>query len=418
MSHRRIRVQNTSDMEMFRGLDYSVSRAVQAGRIVHLEGQTGIPLSGEGFIGEGDPAAQAENAMQCVKVLLEEAGSKMEDIVKITTYVTDASFRAQVYPVLAKHLGDVYPCSTGLVVKALATPIVDFEIDVYAVIPGDEEHVRIRKGTTKGGYLLPDMNFRASKAVRAGQNVYLTGATGLTLDGSDFVGKGDPAAQADNAMRCVKTLLEEVGARMEDICKVTTYVTKHEYRADVYPVLSRHMKDVRPVSTGLIIPALAAPEIDFEIDVFAVIPEKSETNRRIRHTNTNLHEAVDPRLPGLDYKLARAIRAGDKVFMQGQVGRTFDGGFVGKGDPAAQAGNAMRCVRQLLEEAGASMEDICKTIVYVKDVSYRKIVYPVIAEHMKGVDPVSTGVVVDSFGHHDVDFEIDVFAVVGGAAHA
>lgn len=418
MSHRRIRVQNTNDMEMFRGLDYSVSRAVQAGRIVHLQGQTGIPLSGQGFIGEGDPAAQAENAMQCVKALLEEAGSRMEDIVKITTYVTDASYREQVYPVLAKHLGDVYPCSTGLVVKSLATPIVDFEIDVFAVIPGDEDHVRIRKGTTKGGYLLPDMNFRAAKAVRAGRNVYLTGATGLTLDGSDFVGKGDPAAQADNAMRCVKTLLEEAGARMEDICKVTTYVTKHEHRAEVYPVLSRHLKDVRPVSTGLIIPALAAPEIDFEIDVFAVVPEEGETNRRIRPTNTNLHEAVDPRFPGLDYKLARGIRAGDQIFLQGQVGRTFDGGFVGKGDPAAQAGNAMRCVRQLLEEAGGSMEDICKVIAYVKDVSYRDMVYPVMAEHMKGVDPVSTGVVVDSFGHHDVDFEIDVFTVVPGAAHA
>jgi enamine deaminase RidA (YjgF/YER057c/UK114 family) len=64
------------------------------------------------------------------------------------------------------------------------------------------------------------------------------------------------------------------------------------------------------------------------------------------------------------------------------------------------------------------MEDICKVIAYVKDVSYRDMVYPVIAEHMKGVEPVSTGVVVDSFGHHDVDFEIDVFTVVGGAAHA
>lgn len=63
------------------------------------------------------------------------------------------------------------------------------------------------------------------------------------------------------------------------------------------------------------------------------------------------------------------------------------------------------------------MGDICKVIAYVKDVAYREQVYPVIAEHMKDVDPVSTGVVVDSFGHPDVDFEIDVFAVVG-AAHA
>ena len=137
MSHERIRVANTKGGTMFPGLDYSISRAVRAGRVVHLQGQTGIPLDGEGFVGEGDPAAQADNAMRCVKALLEEAGARMEDICKITTYVTDASCRAQIYPVLARRLGDVHPCSTGIVVKALAEPHIDFEIDVFAVIPED-----------------------------------------------------------------------------------------------------------------------------------------------------------------------------------------------------------------------------------------------------------------------------------------
>jgi len=36
----------------------------------------------------------------------------------------------------------------------------------------------------------------------------------------------------------------------------------------------------------------------------------------------------------------------------------------------------------------------------------------VLAEHLKGVFPVSTGLVVTRFGHDDVDFEIDVFAVI------
>ena len=88
--HRRIRVKNTRDESMFPGLDYEVSRAVRAGNVVHLQGQTGIPLDGGEFVGKGDPAAQADNAMRCVRALLEEAGARMEDICKITTYVTDA----------------------------------------------------------------------------------------------------------------------------------------------------------------------------------------------------------------------------------------------------------------------------------------------------------------------------------------
>ncbi len=135
----RVRVKNTKDETMFPGLDYEVSRAARVGNVVHLQGQTGIPLEGGGFVGRGDPAAQADNAMRCVKTLLEEAGARMEDICKVTTYVTRSSYRELVYPVLARHLGDAHPCSTGIVVKALAEPHIDFEIDVYAVIPEDRE---------------------------------------------------------------------------------------------------------------------------------------------------------------------------------------------------------------------------------------------------------------------------------------
>ena len=268
-------------------------------------------------------------------------------------------------------------------------------------------HTRIRKGSTRGGYLMPDKDYRACMAVRANDQVFLTGATGLTLDGG-FVGEGDPAAQAHNAMNVVRTLLEEAGARMEDICKVTTYVTDHSYRRQVYPVLAEHLRGVNPVSTGLVISALARPELDFEIDVFAVIPRDGSEHRRYRLFNTR---SKYPLLPGLDYGLARAVRANDSVYLQGQTGWTFDGDFVGLGDPAAQADNAMRCVGTLLEEAGSGMEDICKVITYVKDASHRNDVYPVLAKHMRGVQPVSTGLVVEGFGRPEVDFEIDVFAV-------
>ena len=135
MAHKRFGMTNTKDGTMFSGLDFEVSRAVRAGNHVFLQGQTGITLDGQGFAGDGDPAAQAENAMQCVKTLLEEAGGRMEDICKITTYVTEQSYRALVYPVIARHLKGVSPVSTGLVVKALAEPVIDFEIDVFAVIP-------------------------------------------------------------------------------------------------------------------------------------------------------------------------------------------------------------------------------------------------------------------------------------------
>ena len=58
-----------------------------------------------------------------------------------------------------------------------------------------------------------------------------------------------------------------------------------------------------------------------------------------------------------DDELCQALRAGNLVFLRGQVGATFDGRTVGLGDPAAQAEQAMRNVEQRLEEAGAALAD-------------------------------------------------------------
>ena len=137
-------------------------------------------------------------------------------------------------------------------------------------------HERIGVVTTRGGLMFPNLEYRTSRAVRAGRHIFLQGQTGLTLDGKRFVGEGDPAAQAEQAMSNVRSLLEEAGAKMDDICKVTTYVTDSAHRDLVYPVLARYLHEVAPVSTGLVVKALALPEMDFEIDVFAVIPDDRE----------------------------------------------------------------------------------------------------------------------------------------------
>ncbi|MDQ0252813.1 enamine deaminase RidA (YjgF/YER057c/UK114 family) [Evansella vedderi] len=113
------------------------SMVVRAGNHIFMRGQTGFDLEGN-FHGENDVIEQTENACRCIKQLLEEAGGRMEDVCKLTTYVTDRSFRKDVYSVIAKHFDGVYPVSTGLVVDGLALPEMLVEIDVEAVITGEE----------------------------------------------------------------------------------------------------------------------------------------------------------------------------------------------------------------------------------------------------------------------------------------
>ena len=109
------------------------------------------------------------------------------------------------------------------------------------------------------------------QAIRADNHVFLRGQVGATFDGG-IVGLGDPARQADQAMRNVRTLLEESGSRLEHVVKMTVYVTDWVHREPVYKVIGEWMRGIRYCSTGVIVAGLARPEWVVEIDAHAVIP--------------------------------------------------------------------------------------------------------------------------------------------------
>jgi enamine deaminase RidA (YjgF/YER057c/UK114 family) len=136
VSHVRLRKFNTRDAYPEQQLDNDVCMVVRAGNTVYLRGQTAMGLDGK-IVGIGDPAAQTENAMACAKILLEEAGSRLEDIVKVTIFITDRAYREPVYRAVGKWLKGVFPVSTGLIVQGLAKPEYLMEIDIIAEIPAD-----------------------------------------------------------------------------------------------------------------------------------------------------------------------------------------------------------------------------------------------------------------------------------------
>jgi len=134
-------------------------------------------------------------------------------------------------------------------------------------------HIRLRKFNTGKTYPEQKLDNDLSMSVRAGNFVFLRGQVGQALDGGN-VGIGDVTVQTEQAMRNVKQLLEEQGARLADVCKIVIYIIDPRYREAVYRVIGKWLKGVYPVSTGIVVQALARPEWLVEVDVFAVIPEK------------------------------------------------------------------------------------------------------------------------------------------------
>ena len=131
------------------------------------------------------------------------------------------------------------------------------------------EHIRLRKFNTKDTYRDQSLDNDLCQVVRAGNLIFLRGQVGSDFEGN-VVGIGDPAAQADQAMRNVDQLLREAGSKLEDICKITVYITDRAYREAVYQQIGIWLKGVYPVSTGLIVQGLARPEWLMEIEVMAV----------------------------------------------------------------------------------------------------------------------------------------------------
>jgi len=137
-AHRRIRPFNTKETYPEQKLDNDLCQAVVAkGTMVFLRGQVSQDLDSRESLHTGDARAQTEKTMQNIKLLLEEAGGSLDHICRIVVYLTDVRHREAVYREMGRWLKGVFPCSTGLVISALARPEWLVEIEVTAVIPDE-----------------------------------------------------------------------------------------------------------------------------------------------------------------------------------------------------------------------------------------------------------------------------------------
>jgi enamine deaminase RidA (YjgF/YER057c/UK114 family) len=112
--------------------------------------------------------------------------------------------------------------------------------------------------------------------------------------------------------------------------------------------------------------------------------------------------------------LCQAVVArGQMVFLRGQIGQDLDTSeSVCIGDVSGQTEQAMKNIDMLMKEAGGNLQHICKLTIYISDPRYREDVYRVVGRWLKGVYPVSTGIVVSAFARPEYLVEVDATAVI------
>jgi enamine deaminase RidA (YjgF/YER057c/UK114 family) len=137
-------------------------------------------------------------------------------------------------------------------------------------------HTRIRKFNTKDTYPEQKLDNDLCQAVvtNGGRTVYLRGQCPQDLDTAKSIDSHDPVEQTHKVMQNIKQLIEECGGTMQDLVKVVVYLTDVRHREMVYRTMGEYIRGVHPVSTGLVVQALARPEWLVEIDGTAVIPDQ------------------------------------------------------------------------------------------------------------------------------------------------
>ena len=134
-------------------------------------------------------------------------------------------------------------------------------------------HTRHRKFNTRDTYPEQKLDNDLCQAVVArGTTIFLRGQCPQDLDTARNIGSHDPVEQTHKVMSNIRQLIEECGGKMEHLCKVV-YLTDVRHREVVYRTMGEYISGVHPVSTGVVVTALARPDWLVEIDATAVIPD-------------------------------------------------------------------------------------------------------------------------------------------------
>jgi enamine deaminase RidA (YjgF/YER057c/UK114 family) len=105
------------------------SRAVVDGDMIYVSGTTGYDYSR--MVMPEDAGEQARNALRTIAKALEEAGSALNDVLRVRYYLSDGAHYDTVVPVLGQVFGAIRPAAT-MVVCGLVRPEMKIEIEVTA----------------------------------------------------------------------------------------------------------------------------------------------------------------------------------------------------------------------------------------------------------------------------------------------
>lgn len=108
------------------------SRAVKAGNLIEVSGTTAV--DGDQIIGKGNVYEQTKFIFQKIEKALQQAGARLQDVVRTRMYVTDISKWEEVGKAHAEFFSKIKPAATMVEIKSLIDQELLIEIEVTAYL--------------------------------------------------------------------------------------------------------------------------------------------------------------------------------------------------------------------------------------------------------------------------------------------
>lgn len=118
---REIRTENAPTFE-----GYPFSQAIEHDGTVYVSGN--VPVTPDGEIVDGDMRDQAEQVMENIAAVLEEAGSSLDRIMKATVFITDPSNFSDFNDVYRDYVDEPYPARSAVVTDLVIDVAVEVEV--------------------------------------------------------------------------------------------------------------------------------------------------------------------------------------------------------------------------------------------------------------------------------------------------
>ena len=391
-------------------IDISHKHGVRCGSMVWVDGQVDLSPAGQ-VRNPGNLSVQTENAMAYFERVLTDLDCDFYDLVTLLCfYVNDDSVNEREF---LEKVAACLPPDCHTTVNAVPVPYLAYddmlvEVEGYAMRRENGERTARTYTQTSPNDILPQPFVQG---LHCDKMIFVSGQYPLD-DRNQVIAKGDIVGQSNAVAKRLSCVLSELGATFDDVVKSNRWyvggsgIGNFEAAALAF---AENFKEPGPAATGIPIPRHANTDVLIKISLVAMLGQDGSHLPRVHVWPDTLWD-WHVHLP---YK--HGIRCDEMIFLGGQVSLDELGQAVHPDDLSAQTHQAMGHIGTILNELGASYDDVCKiTTVYQgscgADDLNRNL--PIRSSYFKTPGPATTGVPLPNLAYDSMAIEIDAFAMI------